>query len=307
MKEMYERYKYLVEQAKEREEEQDRLLEEEKRKENDTVARYEALKESAELKRQNNAKFIQLRKDAKDMLMTEALSHIVNAALGENAVKSLTNNLVYQFVKENEGADMIMARNVAKTYTLENLFNLIDDTCDAMLEKAKEKGKPEIEKQDLVSFLDSLDNDGDIENMTQAIALRITTGEEEFINNNISDKMTIKGIVDDTTNRINAAKQDGAIDQQVADDIAQEAARESRAKINAIHTDKPRSVFDTMVRKMSENVMKNKSLRESYSNGDNLDMNKIVNTARTMYGFLETVNSLQLVRVTESYIKEMLK
>ena len=53
--------------------------------------------------------------------------------------------------------------------------------------------------------------------------------------------------------------------------------------------------------------MKNKSLRESYSNGDNLDMNKIVNTARTMYGFLETVNSLQLVRVTESYIKEMLK
>lgn len=307
MKEMYERYKYLVEQAKEREDEQARLLEEEKRKENDTVARYEALKESAELKRQNNAKFIQLRKDAKDMLMTEALSHIVNTALGENAVKSLTNNLVYQFVKENEGADMIMARNVAKTYTLENLFNKIDDTCDAMLEKAKEKGKPEIEKQDLVSFLDSLDNDGDIENMTQAIALRITTGEEEFINNNISDKMTIKGIVDDTTNRINAAKQDGAIDQQVADDIAQEAARESRAKINAIHTDKPRSVFDTMVRKMSENVMKNKSLRESYSNGDNLDMNKIVNTARTMYGFLETVNSLQLVRVTESYIKEMLK
>ena len=304
---MYERYKYLVEQAKEREEEQARLLEEEKRKENDTVARYEALKESAELKRQNSAKFIQLRKDAKDMLMTEALSHIVNAALEENAVKPLTNNLVYQFVKENEGADMIMARNVAKTYTLENLFNLIDDTCDAMLEKAKEKGKPEIEKQDLVSFLDSLDNDGDIENMTQAIALRITTGEEEFINNNISDKMTIKGIVDDTTNRINAAKQDGAIDQQVADDIAQEAARESRAKINAIHTDKPRSVFDTMVRKMSENVMKNKSLRESYSNGDNLDMNKIVNTARTMYGFLETVNSLQLVRVTESYIKEMLK
>ena len=304
---MYERYKYLVEQAKEREEEQARLLEEEKRKENDTVARYEALKESAELKRQNNAKFIQLRKDAKDMLMTEALSHIVNTALGEDAVKQLTNNLVYQFVKENEGADMIMARNVAKTYTLENLFNKIDDTCDAMLEKAKEKGKPEIEKQDLVSFLDSLDNDGDIENMTQAIALRITTGEEEFINNNISDKMTIKGIVDDTTNRINAAKQDGAIDQQVADDIAQEAARESRAKINAIHTDKPRSVFDTMVRKMSENVMKNKSLRESYSNGDNLDMNKIVNTARTMYGFLETVNSLQLVRVTESYIKEMLK
>ena len=304
---MYERYKYLVEQAKEREEEQARLLEEEKRKENDTVARYEALKESAELKRQNNAKFIQLRKDAKDMLMTEALSHIVNTALGEDAVKQLTNNLVYQFVRENEGADMIMARNVAKTYTLENLFNKIDDTCDAMLEKAKEKGKPEIEKQDLVSFLDSLDNDGDIENMTQAIALRITTGEEEFINNNISDKMTIKGIVDDTTNRINAAKQDGAIDQQVADDIAQEAARESRAKINAIHTDKPRSVFDTMVRKMSENVMKNKSLRESYSNGDNLDMNKIVNTARTMYGFLETVNSLQLVRVTESYIKEMLK
>ena len=304
---MYERYKYLVEQAKEREEEQARLLEEEKRKENDTVARYEALKESAELKRQNNAKFIQLRKDAKDMLMTEALSHIVNTALGEDAVKQLTNNLVYQFVRENEGADMIMARNVAKTYTLENLFNKIDDTCDAMLEKAKEKGKPEIEKQDLVSFLDSLDNDGDIENMTQAIALRITTGEEEFINNNISDKMTIKGIVDDTTNRINAAKQDGAIDQQVADDIAQEAARESRAKINAIHTDKPRSVFDTMVRKMSEHVMKNKSLRESYSNGDNLDMNKIVNTARTMYGFLETVNSLQLVRVTESYIKEMLK
>ena len=304
---MYERYKYLVEQAKEREEEQARLLEEEKRKENDTVARYEALKESAELKRQNNAKFIQLRKDAKDMLMTEALCHIVNTALGEDAVKLLTNNLVYQFVKENEGADMIMARNVAKTYTLENLFNMIDDTCDAMLEKAKEKGKPEIEKQDLVSFLDSLDNDGDIENMTQAIALRITTGEEEFINNNISDKMTIKGIVDDTTNRINAAKQDGAIDQQVADDIAQEAARESRAKINAIHTDKPRSVFDTMVRKMSENVMKNKSLRESYSNRDNLDMDKIVNTARTMYGFLETVNSLQLVRVTESYIKEMLK
>ena len=32
-------------------------------------------------------------------------------------------------------------------------------------------------------FLDKLDNDADIENVSQAIAIRVANAEEEFINN----------------------------------------------------------------------------------------------------------------------------
>lgn len=82
-----------------------------------------------------------------------------------------------------------------------------------------------------------------------------------------------------------------------------EMAQEKIRKINA----RPKSTFGNMVQRISEVVLNNPALRESYSlSNGRLDINAVVETARCMYGMLEMVNTLRIEVVDEAYIQETL-
>ena len=151
------------------------------------------------------------------------------------------------------------------------------------------------------TFLNNLDNDNDIENVSQAIAIRVANAEEEFINNNISDKLTLKGIIDDTAARINAAKNDGSIDM-TDEEIEHEAKVLYKEKVEKSKL-RPKSIFEMMVQNLAEDMMK--SNNESYKQDDKINIEKVVESARCIYGVLETVNTLRLENVNEEYILNM--
>ena len=113
--------------------------------------------------------------------------------------------------------------------------------------------------------------------------------------------MTLKGIIDDTTARINAAKNDGAVDM-TDEEIEQEANMIYKEKVDKSKL-RPRSIFEYMVQNLAEDMMK--SNNESYKENDKINIDKIVESTRCIYGVLETVNTLRLENVNEEYILNM--
>jgi hypothetical protein len=64
-----------------------------------------------------------------------------------------------------------------------------------------------------------------------------------------------------------------------------------------------------MTRVFAKNVVKDQAIRESYTDSESgaVDMDLVVESAKVMYGFLETLNTLQLEKVDKEYIKNVIE
>lgn len=264
-----------------------------------------SIRDIKSIREENAIKFGNFKDTVKDVLLSEALFKIFSPCLGENYTRSskiLAENLICDFVEKNGGADSIFSRKRGISYAIETIYNEVEDYYKLLVEKA-DKEDPKIDREDMEEFLDNLDNDADIENVSQAIAIRVANAEEEFINNNMSDKLTIKGIIDDTAARIDAAKNDGSIDMTNAE-IEEEANIICKQKIKK-NNSRPKSLFEFMVQNLAEQSMKSDTMRESYIENEKINIDKIVESVRCIYGVLETVNTLRLENVNEEYIQNM--
>ena len=58
---------------------------------------------------------------------------------------------------------------------------------------------------------------------------------------------------------------------------------------------------------LTENIVKDNAIRESYMTEDGtLDVDLAVESAKVMYGFLETLNTIQIEKVDEKYIANII-
>ena len=302
MGELYDKYIAQQEIDKENILKENALIEEDTKK-------YERLDKSIrdikDIREESAIRFGNFKDTVKNVLLSEALFKIFSPCLGENysrQSKILAENLIYDFIERNDGADTILTRKRGVSYAIESIYNEVEDYYKLIVEKA-DKSDPKVDKEDMSEFLDKLDNDADIENVSQAIAIRVANAEEEFINNNMSDKLAIKSIIDDTAARIDAAKNDGSIDMTNAE-IEEEANMICKQKIKQ-NNNRPKSLFEYMVQNLAEQSMKSESMRESYVKNEKIDVDKIVESVRCIYGVLETVNTLRLENVNEEYIQNM--
>ena len=62
-----------------------------------------------------------------------------------------------------------------------------------------------------------------------------------------------------------------------------------------------------MVRDNIDYILKNKVLSESYQEDGKINMSRVIDNSRVMYGWLETVNTIQLEKVNENYIKKVVE
>ena len=75
--------------------------------------------------------------------------------------------------------------------------------------------------------------------------------------------------------------------------------------IESIKENRPLTVFEKMSRNLSKSIIVDESVRENYiTESGTLDVDLIVEASKVMYGFLETVNTLQLEKVDCNYIKK---
>jgi len=267
----------------------------------------ESIKESRIARIERYSKF---RSDVKDLLLAEAMNYVCEGAcINDDFSRSVTENTIISYIRENGGADSIIHKATVKTYVLESLKNLINEYHTIIMEKV-DRENPDtycVDKEDTKEFLDKLANEEDIENIKQAIAVRVSNAEEEFMINNIADKQDMKEILDNTEDRIKAAIADDATSDDTKEDIKTEATRLGKVKIADVRNRRPRTVMEEMVRSLSRSAITDDVLKESFlDESAHLDMEKVVTSVRCMYTVLEAVNTLRLERVDEAYIKKTL-
>ena len=306
MGEMYDAYTARLEAYKAYQEKMLKEHEANMKEYNSTKKNLESIKERTIATKEAYIKFCS---DVKDMLLSEALYSIYSSCLAESAHRnSVAEQIVYNYVKEN-GYNTIV-NGMAKTYALEMVQQKIDDAYEHIMESVDEED-PETFKasvEDKVKFLDGLNNEEDIEEVKQAIALRVANAEEEFINSNVADKYDMDTIISDTKARIDAAKEEHKdADEKVQEAIKQEAVNYSKQLIGDIRENRVRNVYEQIFRTISESVVTNEALQESYYDNNKINMDKVNNSVKCMYGFLETVNTLQITTVDEAFIDKMLK
>ena len=175
-------------------------------------------------------------------------------------------------------------------------------------DEPKDVSNNDIPTETKEEMLDKLEKEEDTDTAIDIIAQRISKAEEEFIKKNAQDKQKIEDIVDNINDRINGAKADPNNSDEDVEEIEQEAAIEMKRKISKIRDDRPHTVFEMMVRQLSEGIMSDQTLMEDYcdTNGK-INMETVVEVTKCVYGFLEFVNTVQLEKVDEAYIKHVIE
>ena len=156
-------------------------------------------------------------------------------------------------------------------------------------------------------IFDELKKEDDIKKAIDLIKKRVSDAEEAFIKRNKEDKEQINALLNKISGNVKTVE-DIADKDDTESKLAQESARMTKQKIDQIRDGKPMKVFDKMARKVSSNIVKDVDIREHYVlESGQLDVPMVMETAKVMYAFLETINTLQLEKVDEKYIQEVLE
>ena len=274
---------------------------------NNAYLEREALKEAAEKKIND---FYKYKDDVKKALLSEALLGIyqnvfINSSIREEA---LTESLMNQYIEENGTTNILKRMKYSNNLILKNLYEAVTEKSDEITKDATadDPSTQIIDKDNIKDFWKEIDNSEDVEDATNIIRLRVANAEEDFVNRNQQDKANIDTILKDTASRIQTAKSGN--DNEYAEDVEESETRLAKDKIYQIQHESHRNVFDRMVRSLSEVVLKNEDIKKEFTleNG-RLDMDRIVESVRCMYGLLEMVSTLGLENVDEKYIEDTIK
>lgn len=284
-----------------------------KKEAEDTYNEIQDLKEHYEFLRERDMKY---KEKVRRECLSTSLKAIYISALQESMDLTdenirLANSLVENFIDQEGGADAVLRKmSYSKSYLLETMRRIVEDTEEEVVDKADEEQKDfeEVPDENKEKLLDKMEKEEDVDSAVEIIANRISAAEEDFIKKNAEDKKKIEDIVSKVNDRIEAVKSDITKDDDVKEEIEQEAAIDCRRAIDDVYNRRDHSLFEHMVKEMSTAVVKDPELKKMYldENGK-LDMGRIYANTKCMYGFLEFVNTVGLQKVNEQSIKEMVE
>jgi hypothetical protein len=182
-----------------------------------------------------------------------------------------------------------------------------DSSSDDDSKDDSDKSSDDNDSEGKGKILDNLDKEEDVQKAIDTIRNRVADAEETFIKNNAEDKKKIDELLTKISTNVKTVNDLGD-KKDPKSKVAQESVQMAKRQIDMIKTNRPLTIFEKMTRNLSLNIVKDCAIRESFiEEHGQLDVDMIVETAKVMYGFLETVNTLQLEKVDEAYIKNVLE
>lgn len=162
-------------------------------------------------------------------------------------------------------------------------------------------------KENQGKVFDELEKEDDVKKAVKLIGQRVADAEETFIKRNAEDKQQIDSLLTKISDNIKTVE-DMDDKEDPKSKVAEESARMYKQKINEITENRAQSVFEKLTRVLGKNIIYNPMVKEQYvaENGQ-LDMGLVVESAKVMYGFMETLNTLQLEKIDTNYIKNVLE
>ena len=272
-----------------------------------------AIIEREDLKAAHEAKlnaFYEYKDNVKSLLVSRALYGIYEKSLvNPNPRESKIGKvLIDNYVNEVGASKLLRNMKFSESALLLEIKDAVEDFYDRITDDAtaEDVSTQTIKPEDIEDFWKQIDKSEDIQDITDLIRLRVSGAEEDFVNKNQEDKENVKTILKQTAERVQNAKDSN--DNDYAEAVEESETRIAKDKIYKIQHEGHRSVFDRMVRNISESAIKNEDAKKEFmlKNG-RLDMDKIVESARCMYALLEMVSSLNIEKVDEAYIEQTLK
>lgn len=182
-----------------------------------------------------------------------------------------------------------------------------DESSDDDNKDDSDKSSDDNDSEGKGKILDNLDKEEDVQKAIDTIRNRVADAEETFIKNNAEDKKKIDELLTKISTNVKTVN-DLDNKEDPKSKVAQESVQMAKRQIDMIKTNRPLTIFEKMTRNLSLNIVKDCAVRESFiEEHGQLDVDMVVETAKVMYGFLETVNTLQLEKVDEAYIKNVLE
>ena len=256
-----------------------------------------------------NEEYEKFRKSLKVFLVSESINYILQKNLQDKSQfnKELGEKLCTAFVTEC-GADNLLRRFRKESCLLAEMANIVTETFDDVICKLDKDNSLtfHIKPSDKKSFYDGLDGLS-IDSIVKKVNQRACDAAADFIQANVNDKLDIEDIAEKTQEKIDKIT---AVPKEKKDAMVKEYATYARNESYKVRH-RCRSVYEQMVVSISNQTMKNSkknaALTEAFV-GDNgaIKMDSIVETADTMYKFLETINTARIQPVNSEYISELL-
>ncbi len=160
------------------------------------------------------------------------------------------------------------------------------------------------------TMMDELENEKEIKDAVELIRTRVADAEEAFIKRNQEDKQKIDDLLSKisknvaTVEKISSEEGEGSKEAESAKKTMEESTLMYKKQIINIRENKPMSIFEKMTRDISESIIKDPRKVNMFINESTgtPDFGLITETSKVMYGFLETLNTLQLESVNSKYI-----
>lgn len=249
---------------------------------------------------QRSMKFAAFSEEVKEVLLGECINRLYGSVLETEHVdenqKTIAKSLVNKFIKEN-GVDKLLNSFRTKNVLLSEYSRIVSKYHKQIMETAKEDNEdtltiePEI-KDNFFDELDMVKPDDVIVN----IRTRVSDAVQEFIDKNTEDKLDIKEIIQSVQDRVTTAK---------IDEVKESYSMLGKQAISKIRQ-KPKNVFSCMIESTAESVLKNDVLKQHYMTEGKLNLDSIVENCKVMYTLLEMVNTTQMIKIDEAYIRDLL-
>lgn len=254
--------------------------------------------------------YSQFKRNLKEALVTEAIHNIYKQTIPQRVIDQLNTKginvdtmergFIKDFVNEHGGAIKMLDRWSRRNVLLSEYANTINNTYEKVMEDTNNE-VPEtfgLASGTKTQFYDSL-SQATPDDVVEIIRGRITSSIGEFVEDNQKMKMQIKDICDQTGAKV-AATDD--------DELKEHYQMKANASIRNYRDSKSFTVLQEVVKNIAKSIVKNENLREQYTNPDGrIDMETITNCGIVFYGLLETVNTMNMIKIDNVILDDILK
>lgn len=249
-------------------------------------------------------KYNEFVNSVKESFLGECMYELFKRSMNEShdlaKEEPIMRSLVSKYIKENGAANIIRSLGT-KSYVLSEMSLIIEKACKETLDKC-DPCKPDsfaISTQIRDDFYDSL-KASDMEDLSDTIAMRVSSAESEFVMANRIDKMAIEDILRDAKEKIDSAKEsEKAKVEESANIIA-------KRKISQIRTGGSKNLYHHIVEGLLRSTLKDDALKQHFTENGEVSMDKITSYANTMYTFLEMLNTSKIEVMTVDKAKDLL-
>lgn len=227
-------------------------------------------------------------------LFNESFNKIYSEDKDYDAIKQA---LVTNFIKEEGALNLVNKFKYASNFLAEYAL-LVEGFHKKLTEKVDKSccdayAIDPIIKDDFFTQLNLVNS----EKVAAKIRERVTDAVEDFVIQNTENRIEIKDILQKAQENISKASND---------QVKEAASINANRKISLIQS-KPKNIFGEMVFNTCKNISTNPEIRPLYTNeSGSLNMDKIVESCKVMYTFLEMLNTAKMVNFNDDKIKEVI-